>query len=321
MVAQSVNRSVDLKLLEEKVDEIEAQIRQILILSQERSTSKASRSGASIDVETVLAAINKTLFGKLGFRQPSDYYDVANNLLPSVLTKREGQPIALSVLYIALARRLGLDARGVNAPRHFIVAVSTEAKTDKSRDEERELGEPGGASTRDAEAKQGMKAGVDGSDKEGSDASSSKPRKDYLFVDVFSKGRVFHGRSQLNRFFSDFVGVDISESKLDPIEDPLIFVRMMMNLSNSFQLALRNLEANTVNKIRYRHEYMLLTSSIYELYRICAGRYNECRPEMCETGADNKKRCLQYAPFAGQPRTSEASRLEQFRRNYIFSRH
>eukprot|EP00466_Bigelowiella_natans_P009612 jgi/Bigna1/144000/aug1.83_g18708 len=229
MVAQSVNLVVDLNLLEKNVGEIELQIRAHL----KRSKAKVSSSGTFDDVEAVLASMNTTLFQKLGFRRPNNYYAVTSNLLPSVLLKREGQPIALSVLYIALARRLGLDARGVNTPRHFIVAVSTKVKADANRGREGKSNNREEASDDDVEAKYGKKAeGIVGGGGRGfgmsgkGGAPSRTPRNEYLFVDVFSKGRVFRGRSQLDKFFHDAVGVDISDSKLEPIEDPLIFVRM-----------------------------------------------------------------------------------------------
>lgn len=52
-----------------------------------------------------------------------DYYDVRNSWLPDILERRQGMPIALSVLYVALCRGLGLSADGVGMPFHFIVRV------------------------------------------------------------------------------------------------------------------------------------------------------------------------------------------------------
>jgi len=52
-----------------------------------------------------------------------DYYSDRNSYIPDVLERRTGLPIALSVLYIAVARRLHLHAEGVGMPGHFIVRI------------------------------------------------------------------------------------------------------------------------------------------------------------------------------------------------------
>ena len=51
------------------------------------------------------------------------YYNDRNSYLPDVLERHTGLPIALSVLYLALARRLWLRVEGVGLPGHFIVRV------------------------------------------------------------------------------------------------------------------------------------------------------------------------------------------------------
>jgi regulator of sirC expression with transglutaminase-like and TPR domain len=69
-------------------------------------------------------ALARTLFGDLGYRGNSaDYYDPRNSFLGEVMTRRTGIPITLSVLYLEVARRAGVDARGVGFPGHFLVRV------------------------------------------------------------------------------------------------------------------------------------------------------------------------------------------------------
>lgn len=64
------------------------------------------------------------LAGELGFRgNVGDYGDPRNSLLNDVIDRRLGLPITLSVVYVAVARRLGIDARGVGLPGHFIVGL------------------------------------------------------------------------------------------------------------------------------------------------------------------------------------------------------
>jgi len=53
-----------------------------------------------------------------------DFYDARNSMLPDVLERKSGLPITLSVVYLALARRLGLQAEGIGLPGHFIVRVT-----------------------------------------------------------------------------------------------------------------------------------------------------------------------------------------------------
>ncbi len=69
-----------------------------------------------------LAALNKELFQMRGFHgSRGDYYNRANSYLNRVLEDREGIPITLSVLYMELAKRLGVKVVGVGLPGHFVV--------------------------------------------------------------------------------------------------------------------------------------------------------------------------------------------------------
>jgi regulator of sirC expression with transglutaminase-like and TPR domain len=72
-------------------------------------------------------AISDSLFERLGFcGNTDDYYDPRNSFLTDVLDRRTGIPISLSVLYLEVARRVGVLAQGVNFPGHFLVRVAIE---------------------------------------------------------------------------------------------------------------------------------------------------------------------------------------------------
>lgn len=72
-------------------------------------------------------SLNQALFVTQGFHgDADDYYDPRNCLLHEVVRRRRGMPIALSILYIAIGRRLGLTVEGVGFPAHFIVRVGDE---------------------------------------------------------------------------------------------------------------------------------------------------------------------------------------------------
>jgi regulator of sirC expression with transglutaminase-like and TPR domain len=74
------------------------------------------------DDKAKLEALNKYLFQVRGFHgSRGDYYHRSNSYLNEVIDDREGLPITLSVLYIELARRVGLNVVGVALPGHFVV--------------------------------------------------------------------------------------------------------------------------------------------------------------------------------------------------------
>jgi regulator of sirC expression with transglutaminase-like and TPR domain len=83
----------------------------------ERAPSGASRA----------RAISDWLFERMGFSgNQDDYYDPRNSFLCDVIERRIGIPISLSVVYLEVARRVGVLAQGVNFPGHFLVRVATE---------------------------------------------------------------------------------------------------------------------------------------------------------------------------------------------------
>jgi regulator of sirC expression with transglutaminase-like and TPR domain len=72
-------------------------------------------------------AISEYLFERLGFTgNADDYYDPRNSFLCDVIERKRGIPISLSVLYLEIARRVGVLAQGVNFPGHFLVRVAIE---------------------------------------------------------------------------------------------------------------------------------------------------------------------------------------------------
>src|SRR6185295_3779128 len=70
------------------------------------------------------------LFEEEGFRgNAEDYYDPRNSFLNDVLDRRLGIPITLSVLYIVVAARAGLEAAGVGLPGHFVVRAERRGRS------------------------------------------------------------------------------------------------------------------------------------------------------------------------------------------------
>lgn len=76
----------------------------------------------SSDEDEIAAALNQVLFKEEGFiGNQVDYYDLNNNFLHTVIETKSGNPIMLSSIYILVAKRIGVDIKGVGTPGHFVV--------------------------------------------------------------------------------------------------------------------------------------------------------------------------------------------------------
>jgi regulator of sirC expression with transglutaminase-like and TPR domain/S1-C subfamily serine protease len=108
LVAKLDNDEVDVDAYRDEVD---------------RMARKASAALAKDATdEAKLAALEKYFFTERGFHgSRADYYNRSNSHLSEVIDDREGLPITLSVLYLELARRMGVRVDGVGLPGHFVV--------------------------------------------------------------------------------------------------------------------------------------------------------------------------------------------------------
>ncbi|MGH8708928.1 MAG: SirB1 family protein [Burkholderiales bacterium] len=74
--------------------------------------------------EERVLALNQFLFDDLGYSgNAGNYYDPRNSFLNEVLDRRTGIPLTLSVLYLEVGRRIGLELEGVSFPGHFLVRL------------------------------------------------------------------------------------------------------------------------------------------------------------------------------------------------------
>ena len=72
-----------------------------------------------------LCALNHFFFDELKFGiNRNDFYQPDNSFVHRVLETRLGIPISLGVLWLELAQGIGLKARGIGFPGHFLVSVS-----------------------------------------------------------------------------------------------------------------------------------------------------------------------------------------------------
>jgi len=75
----------------------------------------------------ILQTINRYLYDDLGFTgNTNDYYDPRNSFLNRVIDRRTGIPITLSLVYLALARRIDFPMVGVGMPGHFLIRPDVE---------------------------------------------------------------------------------------------------------------------------------------------------------------------------------------------------
>jgi regulator of sirC expression with transglutaminase-like and TPR domain len=80
----------------------------------------AEQTGRTPDA--VVITCRQVLGGADGFRGDQVQYDHPDNsMLDLVLARRRGLPILLSVVYVEVARRAGIELSGVGLPGHFVV--------------------------------------------------------------------------------------------------------------------------------------------------------------------------------------------------------
>jgi regulator of sirC expression with transglutaminase-like and TPR domain len=108
LIAKLDSPDIDVDAYQRRIEEMAAEIREEL---PEDADPIARRD-----------AMHKYLFDENGFHGGrAEYYHPANSHLSSVIDDREGLPITLSILYMELGRRLGLQIEGVGLPGHFVV--------------------------------------------------------------------------------------------------------------------------------------------------------------------------------------------------------
>ena len=90
----------------------------------ERARSRAGDGDEAGALASVLGA-------ELDFRGPEDgYYDAINSHLHAVIGRRRGLPILLSVIWIEVGERAGIEVEGIGLPGHFIARVGERTLVD-----------------------------------------------------------------------------------------------------------------------------------------------------------------------------------------------
>lgn len=109
LLARTVRPNLDAAACCTELDRIAARCRELIV--EPASAREQCRS------------INRVLFHECGFRGNTERYnDPDNSFLDQVLARRRGLPISLSIVYLLVARRLGLELEPIGLPGHFMVA-------------------------------------------------------------------------------------------------------------------------------------------------------------------------------------------------------
>jgi regulator of sirC expression with transglutaminase-like and TPR domain len=109
-------------LLIAKLDDADIDIDAYLARVDEMGAEISEKLQINADANTKRDALHTYLFQENGFHGGSaEYYHPANSHLNRVIDDREGLPITLSILYMELGRRIGIETEGVGLPGHFIV--------------------------------------------------------------------------------------------------------------------------------------------------------------------------------------------------------
>ena len=87
-----------------------------------RKIAKSMKNSSEYRPTQLIEKINHQLYKVENFKgNRDDYYNPSNSLLNTVIKRRTGNPITLSILYIQLANSLNFTLYPVNFPSHFMV--------------------------------------------------------------------------------------------------------------------------------------------------------------------------------------------------------
>jgi len=79
--------------------------------------------------QALIAHLHEYLFEELGLKKDEDFQTRPQaHLLPHVLQTKRGSPVALSLVYAVVGRKLGLDVQGINFPWHFLCSLKYDRK-------------------------------------------------------------------------------------------------------------------------------------------------------------------------------------------------
>ncbi len=113
LLARTVFPDTDIGLSCQRLDDLAARCRELI--------------AEPLSVREKCRIMNRVLFHENGFRGNLEHYtDPLNSFLPVVLERRKGIPLSLSIVYLLVAHRLGIDLEPVAIPGHFMIGCYLE---------------------------------------------------------------------------------------------------------------------------------------------------------------------------------------------------
>lgn len=143
-----------------------------------------------------IKVLNIVFFDEYGFSgNKEEYHSTENSFINKVIENRSGNPLLLSILYMAVAHQLEIPIKGVNLPNHFLVAYIDES---------------------------GIARKIEGND------------DDVLFyINPFSRGAILH-RGEIDTFLSH-LDLKNDPKFYRPCDNEDMIRRMVNNLIHSYQ--------------------------------------------------------------------------------------
>lgn len=91
-----------------------------------RAAELSGRAAGAWSDTDALRALSTLLADTYGLMGDETAYQLAeSSYLPDVIARKRGIPISLSILYMAVARAIGLELCGVAAPQHFLTRLDS----------------------------------------------------------------------------------------------------------------------------------------------------------------------------------------------------
>jgi regulator of sirC expression with transglutaminase-like and TPR domain len=103
----------------------ELDVQQVLGDIDQLSARLKRRIPADASALQRLRSLQHFFYRELGFGgNANNYYEPDNSFIHAVLRTRKGIPISLSVIWLEIAQSIGLNARGVSFPGHFMIKIT-----------------------------------------------------------------------------------------------------------------------------------------------------------------------------------------------------
>jgi serine protease Do len=149
--------------------------------------------------------------------------DPSNSYLNEVLDDREGIPLTLSIVYLELARRLGLpEIHGVSLPGRFMVAYEESIPEVENRDKDKEAA---------GKEKEAVKKKEEGAAAAASTSASVKEVKRQVYLDLFEGGKTLTS-VEAEQLIEESTGTEVLDEHRAPATPRAIILRLLHNLTS-----------------------------------------------------------------------------------------